>query len=166
MVPVKLSICCGHSGYDDPRFCSLRFYYLNSMHSSFQLLTFNLIFHIPGHFLLSGVLRGSGVLPPKKILTNIMEISANLSKMCGVEIDYWGYQDSMTERYGFLEKLRRWPLLDPTRPDPPHFPKIVTRPDPTRGSTRPVDNSGLSSTVAASSSGWADASKTLVHAFI
>src|SRR5208282_3702859 len=103
MVPVKLSICCGHSGYNDLPFSSLRFYYLNSMHSPFQLLTFNLIFHIPGHFLLSRVLRGSGVLPPKKILTNIMEISVYLSKMCGVEIYYWGYQDPMVWRYGFLE---------------------------------------------------------------
>ena len=39
-------------------------------------------------------------------------------------------------------KLRGWPLLDPTRPDTPHFPKIVIRPDPTLGSGRPVDNSG------------------------
>ena len=30
-----------------------------------------------------------------------------------------------------------------TRPDPPKSGKIVTRPDPTRGSIRPVDNSGL-----------------------
>ena len=29
-----------------------------------------------------------------------------------------------------------------TRPDPPKFSKNVTRPDPTRGSIRPVDNSG------------------------
>ena len=30
-----------------------------------------------------------------------------------------------------------------TRPDPPKSGKIVTRPDPTRGSIRPVDNSGM-----------------------
>jgi hypothetical protein len=46
----------------------IRFYDLNSMHTLFQLLTFNLIFHIPGHFFISRVLRGSGVLTPKKIL--------------------------------------------------------------------------------------------------
>ena len=59
-----------------------------------------------------------------------MEISANLSKMCGVEIDYWGYQDPMADRYGFLE------IKMLARPDPPHFRQIVTRPDPLVDPTR------------------------------
>ena len=72
-----------------------------------------------------------------------MEISANHWKMCGVEIDYWGYQDPMAERHGFQEittlatfgpdptrhDLTRPTTFsqnrDPTRPDP--------RVDPTRG---------------------------------
>ena len=54
-----------------------------------------------------------------------MEIAAKLSKMCGVEIDYWGYQDPTAERYGLLQ-----------------ITTLATfGPDPTRGSTRPVDNS-------------------------
>ena len=52
--------------------------------------------------------------------------------MCGVEIDYWGYQDPMAERYGFLEIT----TLATFGPDPPHFPKIVTRPDPRVDPTR------------------------------
>jgi hypothetical protein len=50
-----------------------------------------------------------------------MEISANLSKMCGVEIDYWGYQDPMAEWYGFLEIT----TLATFGPDPTYhiFPK-------------------------------------------
>ena len=38
------------------------------------------------------------------------------------------------------EKTNKSEML--TRPDPPKSGKIVTRPDPTRGSIRPVDNSG------------------------
>ena len=43
--------------------------------------------------------------------------------MCGVEIDYWGYQDPMAERYGFLEIATLATFgPDPTRP--------AGRPDP------------------------------------
>ena len=52
----------------------------------------------------------------ERILKNIMEILANLLKMCGVEIDYWGYQDPMAERYGFLEITTLATFLDATRP--------------------------------------------------
>jgi hypothetical protein len=67
-------------------------------------------------------------------LKNIIKITAKLSKICGVETDYWGCQDPIAERYvvsGNYDAGHFW-----TRPDPLHFPKIVTRPDPTRTDPR------------------------------
>ena len=144
MVPVKLSICGGHSGYDDSPFSSLRFYYLNSMHSPFQLLTFNLIFHIPGHFLLSRVLRVSGVLPPEENFDKYNgNISLSFENVWGRNL-LLGYQGPMAERYGFLEITTLATCgPDPTRPTTFSQSRDPTRPDPTRGSTRPVDNSAL-----------------------
>ena len=73
MVPVKLRIYAGAqwSRRPIPLVPSASMIIIIFIHSLFRLLTFHLIFHIPGHFLL---------------------------RIYGVEIDYWGYQDPIAER--------------------------------------------------------------------
>jgi hypothetical protein len=137
MVPVKLRICAGTQWLRRPSLSSLRFNNLYYIHSLFQLLTVKLIFLIPGHFLLSRVLGEGGV----GYLTPEENFEKNNGNICQSFANVWGknwllglsiYHGWAVWVSGNIDVGHFW-----TRPDLPHFPKIVTRPDQTRSAGRP-----------------------------
>ena len=104
------------------------------IHSLFVLLTSNLIFHISRHFLSHRVLWGSRCYPKE----NFEKLDGNISQSFD---NLWGRNWLLRLSRSHFQAVWGSGNYDVdhiwTRPDPPHFPKIVTRPNPTRPAGRP-----------------------------